>query len=454
MAEELATVSTPALPKTGQIGFKEAMGMQEPFIKRKSELQQGITAAEGDIAKATQAQSEVRQSGKMQAQQEFGAAQEGAMQGLQQKLEAEPLPAFIPTKDTAQDLAGLFSIVSVIGMIAGKQNGQLAMSAMNGMLDGYQKGRADLYKKEAAEFDKNFKSMLSKHAEFRKEMEDAIKLASTNKEAGLQAAELAATKAGSSIVQAQLRKGDLVGAFNLVKESAQGAEKALTLEANVRQKAADRAAADERARLQRQQQIDLANIKAGGGDGKALKEKELSKIGGMDSISNSLEKLKNDFKPEYASLGLLGFGADLSLEAKRRLGDKKGQEAVSWWSRYQQLQAPNRHALFGATLTGNELKNYQSFTTKPGDAASTVRNFLTDQINYTKDTADVTRRSFESAGFKVPKAEPVDFESTYRGGSSAPAQNIQQDAVSRFGAYEPEKYDYGYEDGKFYRDKK
>jgi hypothetical protein len=262
MAEELAVVPTPKIPKGGQLGFKEAMGVQEPYLQRKAELQKGITAAEGDIAKATQAQSEVLQTGKMKAQEDFGAAQEGAMQGLQQKLEAEPLPAFIPTKDTAQDLAGLFSIVSVIGMIAGKQNGQLAMSAMNGMLDGYQKGRADLYKKQANEFDKNFKSMLSKHAEFRKEMEDAVKLASTNKEAGFQAAELAATKAGSSIVQAQLRKGDLMGAYNLVKESAQGAEKALTLESNMRQKAADRAAADERARKDREARAEAAKIKA------------------------------------------------------------------------------------------------------------------------------------------------------------------------------------------------
>jgi hypothetical protein len=261
MAEELAVVPTPKIPKGGQLGFKEAMGVQEPYLQRKSELQKGITAAEGDIAKATQAQSEVLQTGKMQAQEDFGAAQEGAMQGLQQKLEAEPLPAFIPTKDTAQDLAGLFSIVSVIGMIAGKQNGQLAMSAMNGMLDGYQKGRADLYKKQANEFDKNFKSMLSKHAEFRKEMEDAVKLASTNKEAGFQAAELAATKAGSSIVQAQLRKGDLMGALSLVKESSKGVEEAFKLEASVRQKAADRAAANERARLDREARERLAKDK-------------------------------------------------------------------------------------------------------------------------------------------------------------------------------------------------
>jgi hypothetical protein len=267
MAEELATVPTPTLPKTGQIGFKEAMGIQEPYMKRKAELVPQITQAEGDIAKATQAQKETLQQGKMQAQEAFGKAEKGAMQEYQSKLESEPLPAFVPTKDTAVDLAALFSLVSVIGMVAGKSDAQMAMNAMNGMLEGYQQGRADLYKKEAATFDKNFKSMLKKHEEFRKEMEDAVKLATTDREAGMQAAELAATKAGSSIVQAQLRKGDLMGAYKLVDESEKGASKALELEAKHREKVADRAAADARAKLQRDQQERLAKIKASSSGG-------------------------------------------------------------------------------------------------------------------------------------------------------------------------------------------
>jgi len=282
MAEELAMVKTPEIPSTGKLGFAESMKIQEPFLKKKAQLQKDITSAESDIAKAEQAKSEVLQQGKMQAVQDFGRTQKGAMQRYEQRLEEEPLPAFVPTKDTARDIAGLFSIVSVIGMIAGKQSGLRAMSAMNGMLEGYQKGRGDLYKKEAAEFDKNFKSMLKKHEEFRKEMEDAIKLAATDKEAGYQAAELAATKAGSTVVQAQLRKGDLVGAYNLVKESAQGAEKAFTLESNLRQKAdeaAERdrrnkeniAAANERARLQREQQLKLAELRTSDTSGKTLK---------------------------------------------------------------------------------------------------------------------------------------------------------------------------------------
>jgi len=91
------------------------------------------------------------------------------------------------------------------------------MGAMNGMLEGHRKGRADLYKQQLSEFDKNFKSMLQKHAEFRKEMEDAVKLAATNKEAGMQAAELAAVKSGSEIVKAQLRKVTYLALTNLLR---------------------------------------------------------------------------------------------------------------------------------------------------------------------------------------------------------------------------------------------
>jgi DNA-binding protein len=71
--------------------------------------------------------------------------------------------------------------------------------------------------------------MLQKHSEFRKEMDDAIKLAQTNRQAGLQAADLAAVKAGSEIVKAQIRRGDLLGAYETVKEGEAAATKALEM---------------------------------------------------------------------------------------------------------------------------------------------------------------------------------------------------------------------------------
>jgi hypothetical protein len=257
MAEQTDVLAKPlpqpvAPPGKGRVGFKEAMGISEPFMTRKAELQPQITQAEGDIAKAQQEQKEIKATGELSAQKRFGQEQESAMQGYQEKLEKEPLPAFIPSKDTAQDIAGLFSVISVISMLVGgggKMSGQLALGNMNGMMEGYRKGREDLYKKERTEFDKNFNAMMKKHAEFRQEMEDAVKLAATNKEEGFRAADLAATKAGSDIVKAQLRKGDLMGAYNLVSESQKGAEHALQMEQKAR---AEEAAAAQRERHHRE----------------------------------------------------------------------------------------------------------------------------------------------------------------------------------------------------------
>jgi hypothetical protein len=157
----------------------------------------------------------------------------------------------------------------------------------------------------------------------------------------------------------------------------------------------------------------------------ATKEK---KIDGLNSITSGLDKLKKDFKPEYAGLGVFGFGADLELEAARRgLGKKEANDAARWWGRYNQYQAPNRHALFGATLTGNELKNYQSFTAKPSDSAETVRGFIDDQINYSKDILDVTAPS----GYK-PKAKPEDYESTFGAPSPAPQPAAAQPSTGPY----------------------
>jgi hypothetical protein len=267
MAEQTDVLAKP-LPKpvapagAGRVGFREAMGISEPFMTRKAELQPEITKAEGDIAKAQQEQKEIKSMGELSAQKRFGQEQETAMQSYQEKLEKEPLPAFIPSKDSAQDIAGLFSVISVISMLVGgggKMSGQLALGNMNGMMEGYRKGRKDLYEKERIEFDKNFKSMMQKHAEFRQEMEDAVKLAITNKEEGFRAAELAATKAGSDIVKSQLRKGDLLGAFNLVKESQAGAEHALQMEQKAReQDAKERQHRDDMAQRERTHKAEMA----------------------------------------------------------------------------------------------------------------------------------------------------------------------------------------------------
>jgi hypothetical protein len=461
MAEQTENLASlpppePTLPQgKGRMSMSDILGFQTPFLERKTALQQGITKATGEEATAKQAQTELLAKETADVEKQAAQQERAAREGYVKAVEKEPLPAFVPTQDNAKDMAGLFSLINVMGVLmggGGKQASIGALGAMNGMLEGYQKGRADLYKKERDLFDKNFKVMQQKHAELRREMEDAIKLAATDRQAGMAAAQLAAAKAGSPIMQAQLRKGELVGDYKLIEESQAGMDKAVNFVVKQKENEAREAAANERDRLQRQQQIDLAKIRGERrGAGKVLTDKQSREIEGLDSISKGLESLKKDFKPEFASLGVFGFGADLEFEAKRRLGDEEAQKAISWWSRYERLQAPNRHALFGATLTGNELKNYQSFTAKKSDSPETVKTMLQDQIDYSKSVGDNKKLTFEAAGYQVPEARARNFDESFSGGGGA---QYEQEAKSKFGAYEPDKYEYGYEDGKFYRDEK
>jgi hypothetical protein len=184
-------------------------------------------------------------------------------------------------------------------------SGQLALGNMNGMMEGYRKGRDDLYKKERTEFDKNFNAMIKKHAEFRQEMEDAVKLATTNKEEGLRAAELAATKAGSDIVKAQLRKGDLLGAYNLVKESQAGAEHALGIEQKARAEEAAEKFRRDQARLAAEARVEAAREKAAGKTEKITQQTMMAQraVNSLGGVASALESMKE--LPAGTTTGIL-----------------------------------------------------------------------------------------------------------------------------------------------------
>jgi hypothetical protein len=264
MAEELAKIDTevkikePKAPTSGRMSFSDIMGVRQPFVEKRGELREQARMAEGQILAGQQAQKEVAAEGKMEVEQRTAKQVRGAQEQLQERIKAEPLPAFVPTQDNFRDVAGLFSLIGVMGMIAGKSNGLAAMNAMNGMLEGYRSGRNDLYRREREVFDKNFKTMLQKHVEFRKEMEDAVKLAQTDRQAGLQAAELAAVKAGSPIIKAQIARGRLLDAYEEVKEFEGAAFKAVQMvdaSLNAERAAAERAAQAARAEAQRNRQL-------------------------------------------------------------------------------------------------------------------------------------------------------------------------------------------------------
>jgi hypothetical protein len=306
---------------------------------------------------------------------------------------------FTVSKETLGGMATLASVIGVLGSLAGntggKQAGLGAIKSMTGMMAGYQKGRADEFRRDQIEFDKQYKIMTGKLDRASKEFDRAIAMMPYNMAEAQKVKNIALAELNSDIITAVDAKQGITRANAILKQAV-----------DVASKNADRA-----------NQLNIATLKA---TGKTLKGKELSDVMGLDSLASGLERLKATFKPEYASLGLLGFGADINFEAMRRLGYNK--DAISWWSDYNKLQLPNRHALFGATLTGNELKAYQEIIAKKSDDPDVVLSQVQDQLNYTQNLARGRRRSYESAGYTVPKAEEsLNYFNTY-GEENKPSQ--------------------------------
>jgi hypothetical protein len=145
---------------------------------------------------------------------------------------------FEPTKDNIQDIAGLFSLMGVVGMVIGKQNAIQGMYAMNGMMEGHIKGRKDLFTREAAEFDKQFKILQAKVESATKELEEARKLRIYDQKAGEEALAVAVARSESPMIKemvARVGPAYTINILNQTKETINGMVKTQ----NDLQKAAD-----------------------------------------------------------------------------------------------------------------------------------------------------------------------------------------------------------------------
>ena len=247
--EELPEVSKltgafPAAPK-GYIGPKELA----PALKEVSEKELAAQAelAQSDIRmEKAKREEEATKAEKMKA---FYEGEKRAIEALPErevyKERVAELNAtkFEPTKDTLQDIAGLFSLIGVIGTVMGKGNAMQAMSAMNGMMEGHIKGRRDLVKQQALEFDKNFKALQTKVDAAYKEFQDAVNLRMYDQKAGQEAITMAIARSESPLLkEMEARQGPMrtLAFLKDVKENTLGSMVKLNNDL--------RAKADERAR--------------------------------------------------------------------------------------------------------------------------------------------------------------------------------------------------------------
>jgi hypothetical protein len=246
--------------------------------------------------------------------------------------------AFAPSKETAQDLAAMFSLISVVGMVAGKGNSQLAMSAMNGMLEGHQKGRADLYRQQQIEFDKNFKAMQAKISTLEKGVTEAMELKKYDKEAGEQKMIMELAKADSPLLKAMKDKQGDVAVLNNVRSIRKDMDTLFKLNNDLQAKADARQDKKDRAQEAADLKKLLAEMSAGRKDQKLL-----------DAIGPALRNIAEQY-PDGTAMSLIGASPD---DKKRVQG---AYRAVEESEKVADFVARNPNAVGALAVAKNFLK--------------------------------------------------------------------------------------------------
>lgn len=406
--ETLGNFSNPIVPKPiSKMTPTEALGEVEKAgqAQQASYKNLGEQTAQFDIQKAKRLSEEATR------QSDIGMAEIGK---TRQALADVATPTFKPSQETFIGMSSLAGLIAFVGSAMGqqgKQSGKAAIDSMTGMMKGYQTGRQDVFRREQIEFDKNIQTMKAMNDKLLKELTLAQEVMKYDFSKGQADAAVAIAAYAGPVTKAKFENEGNEKALNLTAKVSEGVTNIYKIAAEIGLKQATLA-----------QTKEIAMMKAAAGAaGKLLKPKEIKEIAGPLSLANSLDQLAKDFKPEYASLGVYGFGADYSLDAKRKglpgFNTKADQDAVSWWSRYQQLQAPGRHDLFGATLTGGELVNFQSFTSIPGNTAPNIKTNLFNQAKFARDTSNEKAQNFERFGYNVANIPNIDFEKTRGDGS-------------------------------------
>jgi hypothetical protein len=336
---------------------------------------------------------------------------------LQQAREEMSNMAFVPTKDTATDLAAMFSLINIVGMLVGKSDAQRSMYAMNGMLEGYQKGRADLYKKEQIEFDKNFKAMQAKVATLEKALTEAMEVKKYDREKGELLVTMALAESDSQVLKAmRVRQGDNAVLENVRKarkdiDTLVGLNNTLAQNANVRADAAAARAqaerlakisndrADERARLAREQALALANAKAQQGGFLKPGAKVTEGYTADVILKNDLQGLTNDLKNPKLIEQLKQYRVEAFLTEEGKvlnqlLASEIPPDLLQFLTKVRDIRNNYYLNISGKAVTGGEALRSYGAVPQPGDDAQGMLNKVGGMAKRIDDSIQLKRQLY------------------------------------------------------------
>ena len=173
--------------------IKRLMKQQTETEKSKIQQQSNI-----DIAK---------EKAEQKAYQSEASQLRGQLGGYD-KLMAER-PKMNITPDTQQGLNGLAVLMPIAAMLIGakgQMSGLNAMDAMTGMLKGYQEGNKQRIDFEKQKYDTAMREWENSYKVFQDKLAQSAKIFATDRQAGIQAARVAALEANSKVALAMLDK--------------------------------------------------------------------------------------------------------------------------------------------------------------------------------------------------------------------------------------------------------
>jgi len=324
--------------------------------------------------------------------------------------------AFVPTKDNATDLAVMFSLINIVGMLVGKSNAQRSMYAMNGMLEGYQKGRADLYKKEQIEFDKNFKALQAKVATLEKALTEAESVMKYDKERGELMVTMALAESPDVLKAMRQRQGfaavvdnvrkarkDVDTVAGLINNNAQ--EAARRAEAVERERRADERTkesnrrADVNARLAREQALALANAKAQQGGFLKPGAKVTEGYTADVILRNDLQGLTNDLKNPKLIEQLKQYRVEAFLTEEGKvlnqlLASEIPPDLLQFLTKVRDIRNNYYLNISGKAVTGGEALRSYGAVPQPGDDAQGMLNKVGGMEKRINDSIQLKRQLY------------------------------------------------------------
>ena len=304
------------------------------------------------FAEETQAKLQERAQKEMNIRSDYMAKRREAVE----KYEGEALPpdAFVPSKETATDLTALFSTVALTAFLSGTGNysGVAALNNMAGAMEGYRKGRKDLFDREMRQFEKNLKAQLENNRLLSEKLTRTLDMFSKNRDDALAQLNMIDAELQGGKIKYDVRNKNLDGIIKFINDNAAS------------ERAINKALATLKAKN------EMAETK--------LSPSERKEKRGIENLDYAVEELRRTFKPEYANMKFDTIGQAKAMFDERI---RSNPEMAEWWRRYENVALPERHAMFGATLTAGERESWRRASIGPGNSTAAIEGWLNDKKN-------------------------------------------------------------------------